>query len=349
MNDSSNSFMSFVVELFSKLGELFEKKLGTDLFDSVGNFIAHLTPIFLLAVTTYIVLIFWEYRTSGFDDLVNDLSKKMLFWLILTAFAFNANNYIHIANVIYNAPNEISSWFLNSAEPLNNNFFVQTAIPLDALLNQINKYYDKLDWSRIGQIFNVSICYILISIVGYSFIGATFGLYMICRVLLAVTIMIGPVFVGFLFFPMTRQWGINWIGQIINYLTTAVLYMITVILFLTFMKGEFEAFIYKFNHPNIPSITALLDGLFAFMLCLTLIFLLVLWKVPTIASSLIAGASAEGMFSGGLKAISTTGAAAKNATRGTRQGIAAIRSNFRKNVTFVRDKIRSNNIKPGSE
>lgn len=103
------------MQLYTQLGELFEKKLGTDLFNSVGNLIAHLTPIFLISFTTYVVLIFWEYRNEGFSDLVIDLSKKMIFWLVLTAFAFNSTNYIHLANVIYNAPNEVAGWFLNGS------------------------------------------------------------------------------------------------------------------------------------------------------------------------------------------------------------------------------------------
>lgn len=201
---------SSTVVLYSQLGELLEKKLGTDLFNSVGNFIAHLTPIFLLTVTTYMMLIIWEYRTRGFDDLIIDLSKKMLSWLFL------------IANVIYNAPSEVAGWFLKGTAPIDNNFFEQAPISLDQLLNLINRFYDSLDWTKVGQIFRVSIAYDLINIVGHGFISITFGLYMICRVLLAVTIMIGPIFISFLFFPATRQWGINWIGQILSYLITAV-------------------------------------------------------------------------------------------------------------------------------
>lgn len=257
------------------------------------------------------MLIIWEYRTRGFDDLIIDLSKKMLFWLFLTAFAFNANNYIHIANVIYNAPSEVAGWFLKGTAPIDNNFFEQAPISLDQLLNLINRFYDSLDWTKVGQIFRVSIAYDLINIVGHGFISITFGSYMICRVLLAVTIMIGPIFISFLFFPATRQWGINWIGQILSYLITAVLYMITIVLFINFLKGEFEAFIFKFTHPDIPSVVALLDGLFSFMFGLTLIFLLVLWRIPTIASSPVGGASSEGMFSGGLKAISVSKAIVK--------------------------------------
>lgn len=335
---------SSTVVLYSQLGELFEKKLGTDLFNSVGNFITHLTPIFLLTVTTYAVLIVWEYRTRGFDDLIIDLSKKMLFWLFLTAFAFNANNYIHIANVIYNAPNEVAGWFLSGAEPFNNNFFVQASIPLDLLLQHINDFYDTLDWTHVGQIFRVSIAYDLINIVGHGFISITFGLYMICRVLLAVTIMIGPIFVGFLFFPATRQWGINWIGQILNYLITAILYMIIIVLFINFLKAEFEAFIFKFTHPDIPSVVALLDGLFSFMFGLTLIFLLVLWRIPTIASSLVGGASAEGMFSGGLKAMSANKAIAKSIAKGISRGISGQGAK-----SGMSGMIRSNNIKPGGK
>ena len=49
----------------------------------------------------------------------------MIFWLVLTAFAFNSTNYIHLANVIYNAPNEVAGWFLDgSSAKLDSNYSV---------------------------------------------------------------------------------------------------------------------------------------------------------------------------------------------------------------------------------
>ena len=337
------------MQLYTQLGELFEKKLGTDLFNSVGNLIAHLTPIFLISFTTYVVLIFWEYRNEGFSDLVIDLSKKMIFWLVLTAFAFNSTNYIHLANVIYNAPNEVAGWFLNgSSAKLDSNFFEQASMPLDDLLTKVNQYYNSLGWTNLGSLIRVSITHVVINILGNIFISVTFGLYMICRVLLAITIMIGPIFLGFLLFSPTRQWGMNWVSQIINCLLTAVLYMITIILFITFFKAIVAAFVIDVSKED-SSVELLIDGALSFIIGITFIFLLVLFKLPAIASSLVGGASLEGVFSGGIRSIETSASIIKQISKGL--GIIGTKSNIKKDAS-LRDqyrKFKSNSIKPGGK
>ena len=124
-------------------------------------------------------------------------------------------------------------------------------MPLDDLLTKVNQYYNSLGWTNLGSLIRVSITHVVINILGNIFISVTFGLYMICRVLLAITIMIGPIFLGFLLFSPTRQWGMNWVSQIINCLLTAVLYMITIILFITFFKAIVAAFVIESKKPPI--------------------------------------------------------------------------------------------------
>ena len=118
-----------------QLAKMFNENIGTNLFENAGNFIHFLAPILLLAFTTYVVLIIVEYRRQGIDDVVVDLSKKAIFWMFLTAFAANANNYITLANILYNAPNDLISMFSGQNHDLDSSFVIKAEEPLsDCLL-----------------------------------------------------------------------------------------------------------------------------------------------------------------------------------------------------------------------
>ena len=125
----------------------------------------------------------------------------MIFWLVLTAFAFNSTNYIHLANVIYNAPNEVAGWFLDGSSA-------------------------KLDSKFI-------------------------------------------------------------------------------ILFIIFFKATVAAFVIDVAKED-SSARLLIDGALSFIIGITFIFLLVLFKLPAIASSLVGSASLEGVFTGGIRSIETS-------------------------------------------
>lgn len=137
----------------------------------------------------------------------------MIFWLVLTAFAFNSTNYIHLANVIYNAPNEVAGWFLDGSSA-------------------------KLDSKFI-------------------------------------------------------------------------------ILFIIFFKATVAVFVIDIAKED-SSARLLIDGALSFIIGITFIFLLVLFKLPAIASSLVGSASLEGVFTGGIRSIETSASIIKQISKGNR-------------------------------
>lgn len=139
----------------------------------------------------------------------------MIFWLVLTAFAFNSTNYIHLANVIYNAPNEVAGWFLDGSS---------ASAKLDSKF---------------------------------------------------------------------------------------------IILFIIFFKATVAAFVIDVAKED-SSARLLIDGALSFIIGITFIFLLVLFKLPAIASSLVGSASLEGVFTGGIRSIETSASIIKQISKGNR-------------------------------
>src|SRR5690606_28344440 len=95
----------------SEVTELFTSKLGPDLFEKTGQFIEGIAPLFSMGLSLYVVLLTFYYYNRGFDESIVDLSKRVLVWLIIIAFAFNASNYTKLAGIIYALPDDLSALF----------------------------------------------------------------------------------------------------------------------------------------------------------------------------------------------------------------------------------------------
>lgn len=124
-------------------------------------------------------------------------------------------------------------------------------------------------------------------------------------------ILIGPLFIGSMLFPATRQWGMNWIGQILNYALTVTFFTILGALqndfFVNHMQNAFSGESFSVAEV-IMTLPVFITG--------TILFIIVAWNIPSIAAALTGGASANG-FSRSLMSIYSQ---AKNFQLGGKSG-----------------------------
>ena len=333
-----------------QLAKMFNENIGTNLFENAGNFIHFLTPILLLAFTTYVVLIIVEYRRQGIDDIVVDLSKKAIFWMFLTAFAANANNYITLANILYNAPNDLISMFSGQNHDLDSSFVIKAEEPLSEVLHLIDNYYQELSWSQVPQSIETGIIYITVGIAGNVIFNFAFGMYLIIKAILAVMLVVGPLFLCFLYFPQTRQWGMAWIGQIINLNLLCAIYIILIRLYVSEVTSVFNMFFNDQRYLHQYGSKFLYEQSFLYGLSVTtftvvaigLIFLFALFKIPTILSGILGGGSVEGALSPARSVYSLLKTVSPSS-----KTIDKLGSNARRGISGIYNAIRSNNIKPG--
>ena len=93
-------------------------------------------------------------------------------------------------------------------------------------------------------------------------------------------------------FPATRQYGMNWIGQILNYSVTVCLYAVVFILQTSFIENQLAK--WAANDSGIPNMNVV--GAYEVMgtiVLLSIIFLMVLFSIPSIASALTGGAAID--------------------------------------------------------
>lgn len=272
---------------FSELANFLLNGMGTNLFQKSNNMISGIAPVFQIGFGIYILLIAFDYYKRGVDENVVDLGKRMIGWLLIIAFAFNSSQYQKLANIMWMLPENLSGLLGTST---------YTASALDTQSNNILKmmenifaYASSLDMLQVSDKLMLYIGGTVAVILAYLFFLITFAYYLIAKLSLAMVIVIGPMFIGSMLFPATRQWGMNWIGQILNYSVTVVFYVILGALQNDFFKNQLERAVVG----EIGSVAQVV-GLIPLFFLSTTIFILVAWSIPSISSALTGGASVNG-------------------------------------------------------
>lgn len=272
---------------FSELANFLLNGMGTNLFQKSNNMISGIAPVFQIGFGIYILLVAFDYYKRGFDENVVDLGKRMIGWLLIIAFAFNSSQYQKLANIMWMLPENLSGLLGTST---------YTASALDTQSNNILKmmenifaYAASLDMLQVSDKLMLYIGGTVAVILAYLFFLITFAYYLIAKLSLAMVIVIGPMFIGLMLFPATRQWGMNWIGQILNYSVTVVFYVILGALQNDFFKNQLERAVVG----EIGSVAQVV-GLIPLFFLSTTIFILVAWSIPSISSALTGGASVNG-------------------------------------------------------
>lgn len=261
--------------------------MGTDLFTKSGNLISGIAPVFQIGFGIYILLVALDAYNRGFDENVMDLGKRMFGWLLIIAFAFNSSQYQKIANILWMLPENLSGLLGTST---------YTASALDTqsnniltMMENIFAYAAELDVLQVSDKLMLYIGGSVAVLLAYLFFIITFAYYLIAKLSLAMVILIGPMFIGSMLFPATRQWGMNWIGQILNYSVTVVFFVILGSL----QNDFFQKHLQNAVVGEIASVAQVV-GLIPLFFLSTTIFILVAWSIPSIASALTGGASVNG-------------------------------------------------------
>lgn len=310
---------------FADVAKTLGADLGQNLLDKTGDFIGQITPLFVACFSFYVLLVIWDYYNSSLDVLAVDFIKKCCGWMLIIGLSLAPATYMKLAQIIYTMPDEIAGIFAGGYKVDASAMDASWKLLMD-LLDTISKLHEKYQWYDIGVHFGIVIKIgLVITICGALVVGLSFAFYMVAKVSLALVLMIGPLFLGCLLFPATRQYAINWIGQCLNHILTCTMFVLLV-------KIQMAAFDKAINMALSGSAfdyvsAELLPPLF---LLQTIIFLVVVFNIPSIASALTGGAAVSGAsrhmmsLASGLgtagRLVGRAGAATLNAASNRRSG-----------------------------
>lgn len=287
MQSDKDYIMAQTTSAFSDIANNLLNGMGSDLFTKSDNLISGIAPVFQIGFGIYIFLVALDAYNRGFEENVMDLGKRMFGWLLIIAFAFNSSQYQKIANILWMLPENLSGLLGTST---------YTASALDTqsnniltMMENIFAYAAELDVLQVSDKLMLYIGGSVAVLLAYLFFIITFAYYLIAKLSLAMVILIGPLFIGSMLFPATRQWGMNWIGQILNYSVTVVFFVILGSL----QNDFFQKHLQNAVVGEIASVAQVV-GLIPLFFLSTTIFILVAWSIPSIASALTGGASVNG-------------------------------------------------------
>ena len=304
-------------DVLGAIGDYFTKNLGTNLFDKTGNLIGNAAPLFSAGFSLYLIIVLWGYYRNGFDESISDFVKRMLGWLIIIAIAFNADNYMTIAKLAYNLPDELTSWF--SGQKVDSNAAATISKQIQSMVAALDTLAKKAYWYEIQTQVTVLIAKLVVFICGSILASFAFFFYLLAKVNLALVLLLGPIFIGAMLFPATRQYGMNWIGQILNYSVTVCLYAVVFIIQTAFIESQLAK--WAANDSGIPNMNVV--GAYEVMITiilLSIVFLMVLFSIPSIASALTGGAAIDSH----RRAVAAVGSAM---TGGVSRASTLLRSN----------------------
>lgn len=266
--------------------------LGTNLFSQTTHLIAQIAPLFSIGFGIYFMIIILNAYGRGFDGNVIDFAKKTVAWLIIIACAFNATQYQKIANMAYALPEWLASTF--------NGQFETSAIDTawDSITQSVSKISEKAADLGVRHMADKLMLYCsagLLILCGIVFFGIVVAYYLVAKLSLAMVLLIGPLFLGMLLFSSTRQYAMNWFGQIFNYSITITFFTLLMSLQMKIFDNHIKSLIVGDSGEILEWLSPLqIFGIIPIFLLITIIFIILALNVPSIASALTGGAGAGG-------------------------------------------------------
>lgn len=155
----------------------------------------------------------------------------------------------------------------------------------------------------------------ILIVFGGAYIAVAGAYLLVAQVLLNILAAIGPIFFGFALFPATRQFFNNWVGSVLNYGFFFLFATMLVQMSLNVIEGQLDTYqaAVESYYGGIASVSgsAAADGFSAsissvfVLVCMFIVFTVVLFQLPQLASSLFGGLAAGG-FGNAIRNISHT-------------------------------------------
>ena len=324
--------------MFENIFNTFLKGLGSDFFGKAANIITAVAPIFSALFGVYVVIVAWNGYNRGFDENIMDLFKRMAAWLIIISCAFNASQYVDFAQTLYTLPEFLSEAV--NGQPYNGHVLDgEVDKLLDAVTQMSGSAMGATDMTDIGTKLMIGIMHLLLILFGYAFFGTIAAFYLVSKLSLAMV----SIFIGSMLFPATRQWGMNWIGQILNYSITIMFYIVLAAAQLEFYNASMANTVQSLEITK-PFSFAVIIPIIGMYFFATIVFIVAALNVPSVASALTGGASISG-FSTAARGTSSVINGIQRGASAANHGRLAMRHARQRSVAWAASKIKPNRIK----
>ncbi|MDC4147468.1 type IV secretion system protein [Acinetobacter baumannii] len=286
-----------VIPIFEPIFTKIDTTLVSVLGSKASAIVSLISPLVGVAFATYVLLVvmsFWR-DNQGWDAAALDMVKRIAAWGVILSASVNIGWYMSNVVPFINAfPVELSNAVTGNGASDNIN-------SIDSIIS----YYISVvqeTWSNASGIqaslvaaFNIA----LLLITGIPVVIVMAAYLLLVKLMIAILIVIGPLFLAMALFPITRQYATLWIGQVVNFGLLAFFMNVTAVLMINILLGL-----------QVDPATASLVELMSYGV-VALLFWVVVLRVPDLAAALSGGMAGNGF-----------GAAVSSARNATKLGQA---------------------------
>lgn len=292
---------------FNKMFTTLNGSLSTYVGDTVANVIGAITPVTTTLLAIYVV--FWglSIMRGAITEPVTDGASRIVRLAVITGIALSAGRYnTFISGWLFDAPDAMAAFIVQGGTtPATSVQF------LDTLMGQaydfglaFKDFADSNSTIGIPDIGFLIMAY-AIWITGVLLTGFAAFLLVLAKLTLSITLAIGPIFVLLTIFEATKKFFDAWLGQVLNAVFVTILSAAAIKLILTLLQSYLTDASGAAAEPSlnlaIPAIAYSLVGV------------LVLAQVPSIAGALGGGVSVGTMGAVSWAAGKAKGAAGSGA------------------------------------
>lgn len=224
----------------------------TSLYDNVSRLVnsqiasnvtlisSAISPLILAAIMAYCVYVAWQIVTAQNDMFITDILKNIVMIVLVGAVCYSAGYY----------QKYVTPFVLNAGDDLSSAIFGENGVStnmLDQFMSEINKSLEKMQekmkfgWrDNWGLGMQAVFYWLLLWITSGVFALYATAYLLVAKLMVAILLSVGPIFICLAIFPVTRSMFTSWCGQCANYVLLTLGYSIVLKLFINFINQQFN-------------------------------------------------------------------------------------------------------------
>lgn len=309
------------VQIAQTLYQAIDEALKSTLATGTANVMLGAGATFYILWLIYFTMKSIHWLFDGLDVVVTDLVLTIGKASFIIYFAFNVGWYI---NTVVPVVNDLPVWMAktlsssgndqsNLIDALIGNYI--KAVEDTALAMEFNPFFTDFSVIALGLL---SFLFLLIG--GIPFLLVCVGTLITLKAATTIILVVGPVFIAFALYPVTRQYFWGWVGVIGGFMLTQVLFSVVLVLEMNFISSN----IVKSGtvDTDLLSCLAILLYFGAFTVLAT--------EIPNYAASIMSGTPSGGVTGvGGILGRGTGLGAAGRMSKAVGKGVAKGVNRFR--------------------
>lgn len=286
------------MDVFTSVFDRIDSTVIQTIAGGTANLLAIISPAIAACFVVYVMFVAWSYWQNGasIEGTMIDLVKRVAAWGIILGFSMNLAGYnSYILPIVLHLGDGLSQAFSGSPASDASALDALTQSIIDVIVDNREAASEVGGLDGIGATVDAAINNMILIVASAIFLIIAAAYLVLAKVFLAILAVVGPIFLGFALFPATRQFAMAWINQVLNYSLLMLFLNVTAGVFLSYISGVLQS-MSAAGGSGMEAQGMALTTLMHIVLAV-LMFVVILLKLPELASGLAGGVSANGFSS----------------------------------------------------